>query len=44
MTNIIEIVKQLVIFLWWIFLFILLFYILITTIIEIIKKVSEKFK
>ena len=44
MTNIIEIVKQLVIFLWWIFLFILLFYILITTIIEIIKKISEKFK
>lgn len=44
MTNIIEIVKQLVIFLWWIFLFILLFYILITTIIETIKKISEKFK
>lgn len=44
MTSIIEIVKQLVIFLWWIFLFILLFYILITTIIEIIKKISEKFK
>lgn len=44
MTNIIEIVKQLVLFMWWIFLFIILCYILFITIIEIIKKISEKFK